>query len=284
MTSTQIVISAQLKHIISSDGLTLQLRYWLPSTTPKSAVAFVHGQSDHSGRYQHVGSRLAAAGHALFVIDLRGHGGSPGKRGHISSIDDYLLDMVAMRYFVDQTLTDMPVFAGGHSMGGVVALASIFDQQEKWAGVILSAPWLKLAFEPPRWQTMLSGFAARVLPSFTVNNGLDPASFSHDAAVVQAYQIDPQSHSQISARAYDAIRKAQQIILAQAADYTLPVLIQQGEADPVVNWHINKAFFDDLGSTDKTLHTYPDLFHEIYNELDNDQIFIDLIAWLNQHS
>ena len=37
------------------------------------------------------------------------------------------------------------------------------------------------------------------------------------------------------------------------------------------------------GSSDKTLTIYPELFHEIFNEPEHDQVLTDLTTWLEKH-
>ncbi|MEX0786127.1 MAG: alpha/beta fold hydrolase, partial [Dehalococcoidia bacterium] len=59
----------------SADGLELFERSWRPAE-PKATVAIVHGFAEHSGRYDHAGEHLAAAGYAAYALDLRGHGRS----------------------------------------------------------------------------------------------------------------------------------------------------------------------------------------------------------------
>src|SRR5689334_24321408 len=82
--------------VITADGLTLVTKTWLPDGTMKAMVPFCHGGGEHSGRYQHVGEAFTAAGYGLHMADLRGHGKSPGKRGHVMKWDDYRSDYRAI--------------------------------------------------------------------------------------------------------------------------------------------------------------------------------------------
>jgi alpha-beta hydrolase superfamily lysophospholipase len=38
-----------------------------------------------------------------------------------------------------------------------------------------------------------------------------------------------------------------------------------------------------LGSADKTLKIYDGLYHEVFNEPEREQVFGDVIAWLDAH-
>ena len=61
----------------AEDGTPLLVRSWEP-TDPKASVVIVHGLGEHSGRYEHVGAALEAAGFRATAIDLRGFGASGG--------------------------------------------------------------------------------------------------------------------------------------------------------------------------------------------------------------
>ena len=50
---------------------------------PWASVLLVHGLGEHSGRYEHVGDQMAAAGLDVQAYDHRGNGGSGGRRGHV---------------------------------------------------------------------------------------------------------------------------------------------------------------------------------------------------------
>jgi alpha-beta hydrolase superfamily lysophospholipase len=71
---------------------------------------------------------------------------------------------------------------------------------------------------------------------------------------------------------------------AAAARITLPTLVLQGTADPIVEPGDGPLLHDQLlGSTDKTLIEYPGLFHEVHNEPEQEQVFGDVGAWLTGH-
>jgi alpha-beta hydrolase superfamily lysophospholipase len=74
------------------DNLNLHFQGWLLDVDHKGVVCLLHGLGEHSGRYSQWAGLLNHAGYSLLTYDLRGHGKSEGKRGHVSSYDDYLKD------------------------------------------------------------------------------------------------------------------------------------------------------------------------------------------------
>ena len=67
----------------------------------------------------------------------------------------------------------------------------------------------------------------------------------------------------------------------------LPVLITSGEADPLGGMgervRLLHAAYQTAGLRDVTLRLYPDCRHELLNELNRQEIFADLHAWLTAH-
>jgi alpha-beta hydrolase superfamily lysophospholipase len=74
------------------DGINLYFQAWQPDQGAKGVVCLVHGLGEHSGRYAQWSELLNQCGYVVLTYDLRGHGKSAGKRGHVSSFDDYLKD------------------------------------------------------------------------------------------------------------------------------------------------------------------------------------------------
>jgi len=90
--------------------LRLQYRSWeVPA--PKAAVVFVHGFSDHSGRYESFAETLATFGVSTFAFDLRGHGQSDGRRGYVRRFEIYLQELDRFRQEVQGLVAgDCPLF------------------------------------------------------------------------------------------------------------------------------------------------------------------------------
>lgn len=271
-------------HTTTEDGLRLRTQTWLPAGEPRAVLAFAHGQSDHSGRYGHVGEALAGAGFALHMADLRGHGESPGRRGHVMRFEEYRLDFDALVQSAWDIAPTAPYFIGGHSMGGLIALNAALDRPIGPRGVVVTGPLLRLAFEPPGWLVAVGRAAAVIAPTMAFSNQLDAQDLCHDPAVVREYEGDPLVHSQVSARAYTEMTRAETGTLAQAGRLEMPLLLLQGGADRVVSPQASREFYERAGSADKTLRVYDGLYHEILNEPENGQVLADLIEWLAQRA
>src|SRR4051794_12318803 len=77
-------------------GLSLYYRGW-EADDPRAAILIVHGLAEHSGRYQEFGRAMAGYGLSTYALDLRGHGMSDGRRGHVDRFDLLLQDVDRFR-------------------------------------------------------------------------------------------------------------------------------------------------------------------------------------------
>jgi acylglycerol lipase len=271
----------QTSTIETANGLRLFAQSWLPDGNPKAIIVFSHGIGEHSGRYAHVGQALADHGYGLFMDDLRGHGQSAGKRGHINSWDDFRSDFTALYDTARAAYPGIPVFGGGHSLGGLIALNIAVTTPNDCAGVIASSAGLGLAFVPPQWKVALAKTLSNLTPALAMSNELDPDWLSRDKAVVEAYRSDPLVHDRITARCFVEFTKAQTETLAGAGTLTLPLYLIGGMDDQLTSTEAIEAFYAAAGSKYKTLKIYKGLYHEVFNEPEQAAVIGDLLAWLD---
>lgn len=264
------------------DGLQLSRLAFRPGAgEARATVAVVHGYGEHGGRYRQLGGELAERGFGTVVYDLRGHGRSTGRRGHVTRFREYLDDTAL---FLDRARGDAagrPLFLLGHSMGGLIA-ASFVEQRRPndLAGVVLSAPFLRLAEPVPRYKLALAHIASLVAPAMDVGNTLDAAGLSHDDEVVAAYRTDPLNHHAATARWATEVLAAQKSARVHAGRISQRLLVMAGADDPVADTDAARELFAAAGSRDKKLLVYPGLLHEIFNEAERDAPVADLVAWL----
>ncbi len=260
----------------------LYAQSWQPEGETKAALAIVHGFGEHSGRYMNVVNKLVPAGYAVYGFDHRGHGKSPGQRGHILQWDEYLEDVERFLQFIRQSEQNAPLFMLGHSMGGLIALNFALLKPEGLQGVIASAPLLSQPGISPVL-LMISRILSKIWPSFSIDTKLDVETISRDPQVQQAYKDDPLVHSRASARLGTEITAATEWTQAHAAEFSLPLLMVHGEADTLVEPQGSAEFFEHVAGADKTRLTYKDGRHETHNDLDKETELQDMLNWLEEH-
>lgn len=126
-------------HFTSYDGTSLSYTY-LPNDTARFTVALIHGIAAHGLLYVPLADSLVAAGGAVYLLDIRGHGSSAGKPGHVP--DDQTLARDARAFFkhVQSQNPRLPVVVVGHSLGTFIWQAAIakFDEVTPTGAILLA--------------------------------------------------------------------------------------------------------------------------------------------------
>jgi len=119
-------------------------------------------------------------------------------------------------------------------------------------------------------------------PGLSLNNELDASKISHDEKVVAAYRNDPLVHDRVTVRWFTEFLSAIEKANNQASEIKVPFLMQLAGDDHLVDAAASKSFFERVSSKDKTLHVYEGLYHEIFNEKEEDRKLAldDLESWI----
>ncbi len=142
---------------VALDSGGLRLRAWLARREPdRAAVIIVHGLGDTLESYQEHAQLFLDRGHTVLLLDLRGHGGSEGRRTTLGGLESE--DVRAAMRFLGPW--ESGFLLEGHSMGAVAVLLAAADRTDVRA-VIAEAPFdtyrntvahhARLLFYLPSW-------------------------------------------------------------------------------------------------------------------------------------
>jgi acylglycerol lipase len=246
-------------------------------------VVLAHGASEHSNRYGHVVARLREHGFAVYALDHRGHGQSDGRRALIDRLDHAVTDLDALVVHAAGEHPEQPVFLIGHSMGGTVAVAYALAHGERLDGLVLSGPLAALEAAPPPMR-VISRVLSAVAPTLPLID-IDSSLISRDPAVVEDYRRDPLvHHGRLPARTVAELARAIESFPEQVGAITAPTLIMYGTADRLCPTKGSVMLGERIGAEDKTVIPYEGLYHEIFNEPEQERVLDDLCAWLEGHA
>ena len=266
-----------------ADGIELYYQCWRPERETRAMLAIIHGHGEHSGRCMNVVNSLLPHGYAVYGFDYRGHGRSCGQRGHINSWTDYREDVGTFLLRIANQEPHRAIFLMGHSMGALVALGYLLHDSKGIRGTIISAAPLEPAGVAKPSLVLLSRLLSKVCPRFPLRLALDTSALSRDAAVVRAYVKDPLVHGTFTARWGTESLVALSRVKTRATDINVPILFIHGEADRLDYPEGSRNFFENVAFADKTLHVYPEMYHELHNDIGYELVMNDLERWLTRH-
>lgn len=263
--------------------LRLHYRTW-EVERPEAALVVVHGLFEHGRRYEEFAEGMALHRFSTFVLDLRGHGASEGRRGHVRSFDVLLQDLDRFRREVQGLVdVDLPLFLLGHSLGGLIVLRYLEEYDVAVRGAIMTSPWLGTAVAVPRWQILTAAFLNRVLPAFPFPFAMDPADLTHDEERAADYRDDPVIHSTITPRLFTETASAIELALRRGDRIDVPTLFLLAGDDRIVDTQRSLAFARSLPSAEITVEVLDGHHHEVLQERDRGAVTATIRGWIQDH-
>lgn len=296
-----------------SNGVdTVSYLTYTPEGEPKAIVQIAHGMAEHFGRYHAFAEYLVREGFVVCGNDHLGHGETaPGpedfgyfgeKNGWINMMDDLHLLTLKMK----QRYGDLPYFLIGHSMGSLLARAYLTYYGKELSGTVLIGtsgdnPAAKAALPLINLISSMKGDRHRseliyYLAFGNYNKRYEKGSrklawMSQDNEVLDAFRADPKCNFILTVAGFRDLMKVLLYVSrknwAAEVPQKLPVILLSGDMDPVGGFgEGTRQVFKQLQMAkieDLSLKLYPGLRHEILNEPGNEQIYKDILEWIQKH-
>jgi alpha-beta hydrolase superfamily lysophospholipase len=250
--------------LTSADGTSIRTGVWNPKGETKDRILLCHGLAEYIGRYDYHARWFAQRGYQVTAVELRGHGQSGGKRGHVSHWSDYVNDLSAAANHIEGDY-----FLLAHSMGSLVSLD--FLRTHRVRAVATTGQLLGAPDDAPKLKMAAGRLLSRLIPGLPMDNELIYDHLCTDAAVVEAYRNDPLIHRTITPRWFTEMTKAAERVNAHAAAYEDRALFMWGCDDHIVPVNRIEPFAARYGG-DRTTRAWPGLRHEILNEPCKDEV------------
>ncbi len=223
----------------------------------------------------------------MHAYDQAGHGRTPGPRGHVDRFERLLDELARFVVQVGSEHPGLPIVLVGHSMGGLVVAATAAFRRPPVARIVLSGALLELPSKGSLDRSLRIAVArllSRLAPRLGLAAGLDVEGLSRDPEVVRRYLEDPYVKDRMSARFAAGLFSMVSRVRDAAGQIERPILVLHGEADPICSAEGSRRFHAGLDreiAKQSGLSVYPGLRHEIFNEPEREQVWQDMLAWLD---
>lgn len=277
-----------MPEFIDAHGIAIVYDVHPAATEPRAVVQLLHGVGEHAGRYAATIAALVADGYTVYADDHRGHGrtGMAQHKGDVSKLGTLgpggHRAAVAAVWHLTQLIKDenpgLPLVLLGHSWGSFLAQILVNDHPDAYDAVVLSGSAL-------RWPGSLNAGDLNAPWKSATANGAE--WLSSDPAVGTAFVDDPLTTSTPLAKLFGLVDGAR--IFGRPGKNLgrdIPTLLMVGRDDTVGGprsvHKLADAYRSRSGFTDVTTLVYPNARHEIFNEVMQDDVRGDLLAWLDQ--
>lgn len=280
-------------------------RIWKPEGETRAIVQLVHGMAEHIGRYDRVARALNAAGYLAAGRSHRGHGPQAERLGWFAQEngwDALVEDAHSFSQEIRKQYPHLPFILLGHSMGSFVSREYALRYGKELSALVLSGTG-----SYGRGLCTFARAAARLSPPTKPAKLVDHLAFSghnkpfapnrtpfdwlsRDGAEVDKYIADPYCGFMFTGAAFadffGGLKRLTDTKRLSSLPKVLPVYFLSGDQDPVgqMGKGVEKAAaqLKNAGLKDVTVKLYPGGRHEMFNEINRQEVYDDLIAWLNQ--
>ena len=300
---------------LSKDGKTnIHAVKWMPDSGEyKAILQIAHGMVEYIERYEAFARFMTYNGYMVVGNDHLGHGESVVSKadwGYFmedTPSDALVEDMNTLRSVVQKENKGVPYFMFGHSMGSYMLRKYLTLYNDDLRGVVFSGT----GYIPK--QTTHFGLAmvklfkvfrgSRYRSKFIQNltydkpykkfdltgRDLENSWLTRDVENVKAYMAEPKCSFRFTLNAYEGLFEAVEYDCKQEnvdrIPNKLPIFMISGDDDPVGNLGegVKKVYdmFQKSGKEDITYKLYEGMRHETLNEIGKEQVYADLLAWLN---
>jgi alpha-beta hydrolase superfamily lysophospholipase len=263
--------------------------YEWPVASPRAIVQIAHGLGEHARRYDQMAAVLNRAGFSVYADDHRGHGQTglgqiaskqTKKLGNLGpgGMDAAYKQVADFTKLIKDENPGKPVVLIGHSWGSFIAQKIINKYTDMYQAVVLSGSALTM----PGY--IATGDFNKVWKKIPGSTGYE--WLSRDLEIQKQFVADPLTFLAAAMQVL-GVKNSLKMFGKPSKNVRsdLPILVQVGEADPIGGEFSNKALVEayrkNSGIQDIELFVYHDARHEIYNELNKEEIIQDVIDWIN---
>ena len=289
----------------------IHARMCVPDTEPRAIVQIIHGIAEYIDRYDEFMSFLADNGIIAVGTDHLGHGKSieseeqTGFFAYENGWDYAVRDEEVLRLAMHENYPELPIIVFGHSMGSFMARTLLIRYPDAFNAAIISGTGnqgsalvngglfmgnlvtgLKGAHH---YSKFLNNLAFGSYNKIYENPKTEYDWLSRDEANVQKYIDDPLCGFIPTCSLFRDMMTGVKFITNKknltAMNKDMPVYFMSGDMDPVgeCGKGVQKAYnnFLEAGMKDVSIKLYPGGRHEMLNEINKDEVYTDILAWLD---
>lgn len=278
-------------------------RIWDKVEKPKAIIQIFHGMVEHISRYHDFAKYLNDHSYIVVGMDMRGHGQTGLKQGRLGHFADqkgwekiledqkFLYDRLKKQY-------DLPIYLFGHSMGSFLARQYINTFPKDFQKVVIcgtgsasdisymGARFILRFLDKNANSKFIHNLAFGGYNKQVKNPKTDYDWLSTDHSQVKKYIDDPLCGGQVSNQFYVDFMSGMKEIskLEKSTKYTDSIFFISGRQDPVGNKgnYVIEVFDKYNKSRQKSFHIYQDMRHEILNEVNNDEVYQDILEFFEK--
>ena len=281
---------SRIEKLVCSDGKARKIHIWEPRVS-KLVFLTVHGGMDHGGNYGLPAVYFREHDMATVALDQQGHdhqGPDHPTKVIISRFEVFLDDLGLMVEWVKHNFPDVPIYILAHSMGGLIVThwgIKRLDQDPLIKGFIISSPYYVNAIKTPPLMKKMAGLLSILAPRMKVPIEDILPNVTRDKEIYLRHRKDETDGimaKYASARFAGELLKAQAWVPENISRWKHPLLVIVAGDDKLADAASTRMLIGKIEPGLVTELYYPENYHENFNEINREEIFGQIVEWVNQ--
>lgn len=277
-------------HVVASSDSesSLFVRHYSRGT-PRLHFLLVHGALEHSGRHMDLVNfwLKSYTDVAVTVFDCIGHGRSGGARSFVGKFKVYVEDMLKVGEFMQtKNVEGTRTFICAHSLGGLIALTRILDSSYGWPfpthGLIFSSPCVRPRVVMSGASEALLGRLDMIAPKLHLPMVYKGSDLTRDPDRANDFDTDTLIPKYMTVRMAKEIIEASAKVRGLSYYLKIPALFLVSGEDRIVDPESTLLFAQGIDKKLCEVVQYPHHHHELWNEIDRQDIFLTMRRWVER--
>ncbi|MEN9715632.1 MAG: hypothetical protein RJA35_1099 [Actinomycetota bacterium] len=273
-----------------TDSYGVEIAYYeWPVADAKAVIQLVHGLGEHANRYEDLVKDLNRAGYHVYATDHRGHGqtgvmmrkaGLIARQGQLGpgGMKAVFTGELELTSIIEREQIGLPIALLGQSWGSLIIQRILDTDSDRYNAVALTGSTLAMPGTLPNGGD----------DSKFVEKGSKPLGgewLSRKPGVAEAFRNDPLNFPETALQAFGIGNTLKLLGMPKRGiQPQLRMLLLAGSEDHLGgergNTLLQKAYMK-AGVEDVQLIIYHGARHEVFHEINYDEVLGDLVGWLD---
>jgi alpha-beta hydrolase superfamily lysophospholipase len=272
----------RMDKLTAADGQSFDIHIWEPET-PRAVIMAIHGGLAHAGDYVTPALYFKEKGIATVSYDMRGH---KQENVFIDRFSRFLEDTEKFLAWTKAAYPDIPIFAMGHSMGGLIVThfgIAYAANDPRIKGYIMSSPYYENAIKVAPIMIPIIKILGKILPKGIIPGPDITDLLTHDADITRRHRKDEEDGirgKKATMRFGAELLKAQVWVRENISRWSHPLFAVVAGADQVADADAAERLLKTIPPNLLTYVRHPDNYHENFNELNREETFARIYDWM----
>lgn len=245
--------------------------YFAKNNVHDATIIITHGLAEYSKYYDEIAKYLQTNDFNVITYDLKGHGKSFGKRGSINSYKEYLKDLSELVSYAKKKTKK--VYLIGHSLGGVITNLYVLKYGNVDGVIISSSPTFylpaieKIKYFPFKYFLRNKKMYTNFKDSRLLNNN----NYVKDVYDLEYYYFNI---------GHEVLYKGIKYLNKNFDKYLTPVLFIHSKSDELVDYKHSENIYKKISSKDKNIILLDKSYHNIFNDIEKELVYKNILDWL----